>query len=95
MCIRDRDKSFPDFYNSIAVLGETVTVRNIGKRTKAAGTVRAKSGSIEGTRAYTGYVVTKVGERLSFAMIAHKYLPDGSSEVSQALRELLVLLGEL
>ncbi len=90
-----QDKTFTDFYNSIAVLGETGTIRNIGKRTKAAGNVRAKSGSIEGTRAYAGYVVTKAGERLSFAMIAHKYLPDGSGEVSRALRELLVLLGEL
>lgn len=90
-----KDKTFPDFYNSIAVLGESGTVRNIGKRTKAAGNVRAKSGSIEGTRAYAGYVVTKQGERLSFALIAHKYLPDGSGEISRALRELLVLLGEL
>ena len=90
-----QDKTFTDFYNSIAVLGQTGTVRNIGKRTKAAGNVRAKSGSIEGTRAYAGYVVTKGGERLSFAMIAHKYLPDASSEASRALRELLVLLGEL
>ena len=93
--VTTNDKSFPDFYNSIAVLGESGTVRNIGKRTKAAGNVRAKSGSIEGTRAYAGYVVTKEGERLSFAIIAHKYLPDASNEVGQALRELLVLLGEL
>ncbi|MPR31979.1 D-alanyl-D-alanine carboxypeptidase/D-alanyl-D-alanine endopeptidase [Salmonirosea aquatica] len=90
-----KDKTFTDFYNSIAILGKTGTVRNIGKRTKAAGNVRAKSGSIEGTRAYAGYVVTQEGERLSFAMIAHKYLPDTSGEVSRALRELLVLLGEL
>lgn len=90
-----QDKTFADFYNSIAVLGQTGTVRNIGKGTKAAGSVRAKSGSIEGTRAYAGYVVTQEGERLSFAMIAHKYLPDASGEVSRALRELLVLLGEL
>lgn len=90
-----RDKSFPDFYNSIAILGQTGTVRNIGKRTRAAGRVRAKSGSIEGTRAYAGYAVTRAGERLSFAIIAHKYAPDTSREVSRALREVLVLLGEL
>ncbi len=90
-----RDKSFPDFYNSIAILGQTGTVRNIGKRTHAAGRVRAKSGSIEDTRAYAGYAVTRAGERLSFAIIAHKYVPDTSSEISRALREMLVLLGEL
>ncbi len=90
-----KDKSFIDFYNSIAILGETGTVRNVGKRTKAAGNVRAKSGSIGGTRAYAGYVTTKAGDRLSFTMIAHKYLPDGSRTVSLRLRELLILLGEL
>lgn len=88
-----KDKNYTDFYNSIAVLGESGTVRNIGRRTKAAGNVRAKSGSIGGTRAYAGYVTTKNGERLSFTMIAHKYLPDGSRTVSLRLRELLVLLG--
>lgn len=90
-----KDKNFTVFYNSIAILGETGTVRNVGKRTKAAGNVRAKSGSIGGTRAYAGYVTTKTGDRLSFTMIAHKYLPDGSRTVSLRLRELLVLLGEL
>ncbi len=90
-----KDKSFPDYYNSIAILGQTGTVRNIGKRTRAVGRVRAKSGSIEGTRAYAGYAVTRAGERLSFAIIAHKYTPDSSREVSRALREVLVLLGEL
>ena len=90
-----KDKNFADFYNSIAILGETGTVRNVGKRTKAAGNVRAKSGSIGGTRAYAGYATTKAGERLSFTMIAHKYLPDGSRTVSLRLRELLVLLGEM
>jgi serine-type D-Ala-D-Ala carboxypeptidase/endopeptidase (penicillin-binding protein 4) len=90
-----RDKSFADFYSSIAVLGQTGTVRNIGRRSRAAGNVRAKSGSIEGTRAYAGYVTTKTGERLSFAVIAHKYLPDSSRTVGQELARLLVMLGDL
>jgi serine-type D-Ala-D-Ala carboxypeptidase/endopeptidase (penicillin-binding protein 4) len=90
-----RDKAYPDFYNSIAVLGQTGTVRNIGRRTRAAGNVRAKSGSIEGTRAYAGYVTTKAGERLSFTMIAHKYLPDNSRTMGKELARLLVMLGEL
>jgi D-alanyl-D-alanine carboxypeptidase/D-alanyl-D-alanine-endopeptidase (penicillin-binding protein 4) len=93
--VATKDKNFTDFYNSIAILGETGTIRNIGRRTKAAGNVRAKSGSIGGTRAYAGYVTTKQGDRLSFAMIAHKYLPDGSSTVGLRLRELLILLGEM
>ncbi|WP_228713602.1 D-alanyl-D-alanine carboxypeptidase/D-alanyl-D-alanine endopeptidase [Arundinibacter roseus] len=90
-----RDKTFPDFYSSIAILGETGTVRNMGKGTRAAGNVRAKSGSIEGTRAYAGYVVTKEGERLSFAIIAHKYTPNNSRAIGIELARLLILLGDL
>lgn len=89
------DKSFGDFYTSIAVLGQTGTVRNIGRKTTAAGNVRAKSGSIEGTRSYAGYVTTREGEKLSFAMIAHKYLPDSSRATGQELARLLLLLGDL
>lgn len=90
-----KEKSYGDFYESIAVLGQHGTVRNLEKGTRAAGNVRAKSGSIEGTRAYAGYVTTKSGERLSFAMIAHKYEPEASREISNRLVQLMTLLAEL
>jgi D-alanyl-D-alanine carboxypeptidase/D-alanyl-D-alanine-endopeptidase (penicillin-binding protein 4) len=90
-----KDRAYRDFYESIAVLGQHGTVRNLGKGTRAAGNVRAKSGSIEGTRAYAGYVTTKSGEQLSFAMIAHKYDPESSKEVSSRLVQLMILLAEL
>lgn len=90
-----REKTFPDFYQSIAVVGQTGTVRNIGKGTRSAGNVRAKSGSIDGTRAYAGYVTARSGELLSFAIIAHKYTPDNSRLMGQELAKVLVLLGEL
>lgn len=90
-----REKSFPDFYQSIAVLGQTGTVRNIGRGTRAAGNVRAKSGSIDGTRAYAGYVTARSGELLSYSIIAHKYTPGNSRQIGQELSKILVLLGEL
>lgn len=88
-----REAAFDDFYKSIAVLGENGTVRNIGKSTK--GKVRAKSGSIEGTRAFSGYVTTKSGELLCFAIIAHKYEPGIQRMVSEELVKLMVLMSEL
>jgi serine-type D-Ala-D-Ala carboxypeptidase/endopeptidase (penicillin-binding protein 4) len=90
-----KEKSFPDFYKSIAVLGVNGTVRNLGKGSRAVGNVRAKSGSIEGTRAYSGYVTSKSGALLSFAMIAHKYQPESSRIVSEELVKLMALLAEL
>jgi D-alanyl-D-alanine carboxypeptidase/D-alanyl-D-alanine-endopeptidase (penicillin-binding protein 4) len=96
LSVASRDKNlFPDFYKSIGVLGQNGTVRNLGKGTKAAGNIRAKSGSIEGTRAYAGYVTAKSGALLSFALIAHKYQQDGSRVVSEELVRLMALLAEL
>ena len=90
-----KENSFNDFYQGIGVLGQTGTVRNLGKGTKAAGNVRAKSGSIEGTRAYAGYVTARSGELLAFTFIAHKYQPGSQKAVSEQLVRLMVLLGGL
>ena len=95
LAVETKEKTFTDFYKSIAVVGLNGTVRNLGKGTKATGNVRAKSGSIEGTRAYTGYVTTKSGAMLSFAMIAHKYQPESSRIVSDELVRLMTLLTDL
>ena len=90
-----KETSFNDFYKSIAILGQTGTVRNLGKSTRASGNVRAKSGSIEGTRAYAGYVTSKSGELLCFAILANKYQPGSNRVVSEELVRLMVLMAEL
>jgi D-alanyl-D-alanine carboxypeptidase/D-alanyl-D-alanine-endopeptidase (penicillin-binding protein 4) len=91
----NKDASFNDFYKSIAVVGQNGTVRNLGKGTKAAGNLHVKSGSIEGTRAYAGYVTSKSGALLSFSIIAHKYLPGSNRLISDSLAKLMTLMAEL
>jgi len=95
LSLATKEAYYPDFYRSIAVLGVNGTVRNLGKGTKAAGNIRAKSGSIEGTRAYAGYVTTKSGAVLSFALIANKYQQENSRTVSEELVRIMTLLAEL
>jgi len=95
LSLATKEKSYPDFYKSIAVLGVNGTVRNLGKGTKAAGNIRAKSGSIGGTRAYAGYVTTKSGAVLSFALIANKYQQESSRLVSDELVRIMTLLAQL
>lgn len=90
-----KDASFKDFYQSIAVLGQNGTVRNLGKGSRAAGNMHAKSGSIGGTRAYAGYVNAKSGALLSFTVIAHKYVPGSNRVISDSLVKLLTLMAEL
>ncbi|MCF2492465.1 D-alanyl-D-alanine carboxypeptidase/D-alanyl-D-alanine endopeptidase [Dyadobacter chenhuakuii] len=93
--VANKDASFNDFYKSIAVLGLNGTVRNLGKGTKAAGNMHVKSGSIEGTRAYAGYVTSKSGSLLSFSIIAHKYMPGSNRMISDSLVKIMTLMAEL
>ncbi|MCE6991783.1 D-alanyl-D-alanine carboxypeptidase/D-alanyl-D-alanine-endopeptidase [Dyadobacter sp. CY323] len=93
--LANKDASFSDFYKSIAVMGQNGTVRNLGKGTRAAGNIHVKSGSIEGTRAFAGYVTSKSGALLSFTMIANKYLPGSQRVVSDELVRLMTLIARL
>lgn len=93
--LANKDVSFKDFYQSIAVLGQNGTVRNLGKGSRAAGNMHAKSGSIEGTRAFAGYVNAKSGALLSFTIIAHKYVPGSNRVISDSLVKLMTLMAEL
>ncbi len=95
LSVMNQEKVFKEFYQGMAVMGQSGTVRRLGKKSNAEGNIRAKSGSIEGTRAYAGYVTTRSGDLLTFAMIAHKYQPDTEKIVSEELSRLMVLLANL
>lgn len=95
LSLANKDVSYKDFYQSIAVLGLNGTVRNLGKGSRAAGNMHAKSGSIEGTRAFAGYVNAKSGALLSFTIIAHKYVPGSNRVISDSLVKLMTLMAEL
>ncbi|MCE7039891.1 D-alanyl-D-alanine carboxypeptidase/D-alanyl-D-alanine-endopeptidase [Dyadobacter sp. CY312] len=90
-----KGSDFDSFYKTIAVMGQSGTVRNLGKGTIAAGNIRAKSGSIEGTRAFAGYVTSKSGALMSFAIIANKYQPGSQRIVSDELVRLMTLMAEI
>lgn len=83
-----REPWFPQFYASIPVLGVSGTVKNLGRKTRAANNVRAKSGSIGGVRCYAGYFTTKTGELMAFAFLLNQY----DAEAGSATRELEKLM---
>lgn len=87
-----RENSFPAFYGTIPVVGQTGTVRNVARGTAAAGNVRAKSGSIEGVRAYAGYFTTADGEPMSFCVLVNKFSPGQNRAVTAELEKIFVEL---
>ena len=88
------EKSFNAFYESIPIVGVSGTVSNLCKKTKAVGNVRAKSGSIEGVRAYAGYFTARNGEMMCFSMMLNKYNSDFGS-ATRELEKLIILMIEL
>ncbi len=90
-----RDSAFNDFYASIPVVGITGTVQNLAKDSKAVGNVRAKSGSIANTRAFSGYFTSSGGELMSFAFIINRYADGADRKVRRYLEEMIKLMVEL
>ncbi|WP_461097572.1 D-alanyl-D-alanine carboxypeptidase/D-alanyl-D-alanine endopeptidase [Spirosoma luteolum] len=90
-----RESAFTAYLNTIPVVGQTGTVRNLAKGTAAAGNIRAKSGSIEGVRAYAGYFTATNGERMSFCVLVNKFTPGQSRSVTTGLEKVFVGLVRL
>jgi D-alanyl-D-alanine carboxypeptidase/D-alanyl-D-alanine-endopeptidase (penicillin-binding protein 4) len=87
-----REKTFPQFYETIPVVGQTGTVRGLAQGTAAAGKIRAKSGSIEGVRAYAGYFTAADGEAMCFCVLVNKFTPGHNRTVTSELEKLFVNL---
>jgi D-alanyl-D-alanine carboxypeptidase/D-alanyl-D-alanine-endopeptidase (penicillin-binding protein 4) len=83
-----RDKAFPQFYETIPIIGQSGTVRSLARGTAAAGNIRAKSGSIEGVRAYAGYFTAADGERMSFCVMVNKFTPGQNRAVTKELEKI-------
>ncbi len=85
-----REKTFPQFYETIPIMGQSGTVRTLARGTAAAGNIRAKSGSIEGVRAYAGYFTAADGERMSFCILVNKFTPGQNRAVTNELEAIFV-----
>jgi len=83
-----KSKYSETFYKSIPIVGKNGTVKNICKGTSAVNNMRAKSGSIKSVRAYAGYVTTKSGREVAFALFINNY--NGSSSNARRKMEKLM-----
>ena len=68
-----KSKNYTSFYSSLATAGKSGTMRRIGRKTYADGRLRAKSGTMTRVKSYAGYVKSKSGKNLAFAIIANNY----------------------
>ncbi|MDZ7934685.1 MAG: D-alanyl-D-alanine carboxypeptidase/D-alanyl-D-alanine-endopeptidase [Emticicia sp.] len=89
------DAAFPEYYASIPIVGVSGTVQNLAKGSKATGNVRAKSGSISNTRAFSGYFTASNGEMMSFTYIVNRYADGADRKVRRYLEEMIKLMVEI
>jgi D-alanyl-D-alanine carboxypeptidase/D-alanyl-D-alanine-endopeptidase (penicillin-binding protein 4) len=89
----DKD-AFPDFYNLLAVAGKTGTFKSLGKRTSLENNLHGKGGSMNRIRSYTGYIKTKGGRNVAFAIIVNNYDCSGYA-IRKKLEKVLLGISEL
>lgn len=88
------DKTYPAFFNSLPIAGLTGTLAGMCEGTAAEGNVYAKSGYMSRVRTYAGYVSTKSGKKLCFAVFANNY-HDKAKDMKARLEEVMVKMAEL
>ncbi|MEL6660320.1 MAG: D-alanyl-D-alanine carboxypeptidase/D-alanyl-D-alanine-endopeptidase [Bacteroidota bacterium] len=79
------------FWESLPVAGRSGSLRNGLRGTAAEGRLRAKSGSLEQVRAYSGYVTRRDGQVLAFSIMLNNYEAGGAP----ARRKLYALMARL
>ncbi|MFT6151648.1 MAG: D-alanyl-D-alanine carboxypeptidase/D-alanyl-D-alanine-endopeptidase (penicillin-binding protein 4) [Flavobacteriales bacterium] len=68
-----KSKNYKSFYTSLPIAGKSGTMTRIGRKTYASGRLRAKSGTMTRVKSYAGYVKSKSGKNLAFAIIVNNY----------------------
>lgn len=83
------------FLASLPIAGETGTLKNRMQYTSAQGTVRAKTGTLRGVRALSGYVDTIGNGTLAFSAIANQPPNRSDANLVKALDEIALRLSTI
>lgn len=81
-----RAPHFDSFEASLPVAGQSGTLRSIGAGSSAEGRIRAKSGTLDRIRNYSGYVTTRSGRRYAFTLFINNYTGDLASVKAKIVR---------
>jgi len=82
---------FNDYFNSLAIAGLDGTIEDMFKGSLAEGKLRAKSGTLTRTKAYSGYVTSASGREIAFYMVVNNYTCP-TSMAEEKLEQLMIAL---
>ncbi len=91
--MKTKSKNTDVFCESIPLVGKEGTVKYMCKGTSAQNNMRAKSGSIRNVRAYAGYVKSKSGREIAFAIMLNNF-NCSSSKARKKIEKILVALAD-
>lgn len=91
--MKQKGRYFDAFYQSLPIAGTDGTLKYMCRGTVAQNNVRAKSGSINKVRAYSGYVTSKNGKEIAFAMLSNNY-NCSSSQMRDRLEKLMIIMAQ-
>jgi D-alanyl-D-alanine carboxypeptidase/D-alanyl-D-alanine-endopeptidase (penicillin-binding protein 4) len=77
--VQTKEPYFSAYYSSIPIAGVSGTVSSLCKGQPGAGKVHAKSGSLDAVKSYAGYVESKSGHQIAFAIIANDFEISGAA----------------
>ncbi len=89
-----KEPFYEKFLHSIAKAGESGTARNMLPTLPTGSSVYVKTGTMDGVKAYAGYIVTQRGETLTFAIMSNGHDCSGS-EVGEKLNKILYKIATL
>jgi D-alanyl-D-alanine carboxypeptidase/D-alanyl-D-alanine-endopeptidase (penicillin-binding protein 4) len=82
--------NFPVFLRSLAIAGKDGTLAHRMGSTPAEGKVRAKSGTMNGISALSGYVTTGSGELMAFSIMIQNYA--GTAKTAMEVQDMICIL---
>lgn len=86
-----KSKNFNNFKSTLPLAGISGTIKNLCKGQAGEGRIFAKSGTISKVKSYAGYVVSKTGKNIAFAITVNNF----SGTNSQIITEIEKVLNEL
>jgi len=87
------EKYYDDFYASLPVSGKNGTMISFGKGTILENNCAAKSGSMTRVRTYSGYVKSKTGKDLVFAVMFNNYTCE-KNEIRKICEEVIAKIAD-
>lgn len=93
-----KENWYPIFLQSLPVAGASErlvggTLRKRLKETAAAGNVKAKTGTITGATSLAGYVTTKGGQELAFAIVLNNFVSEDVKDIEDRIAVILAEYG--